>query len=244
MTITQPRAARGDRRPTVSRDVIVTAREQLTDRMLRLTLGGTDLLAAVHDAPGAWVKLFITEDDGFDEHGRAYTVRGFDPVSDEISLDVFLHDGGAIPRWAREVRIGDTARIGGPRQSRAPGSGSASLMLFGDETALPAISAILEREHAGRPAHAVIETGDDRDRQDLELPSTASVTWLHREHRSQPGAALVDAAARMRFAPDAGVWFAAEAAAAHHFRKLVSPADVAELHVHGYWRRGVGDYRE
>lgn len=246
MTTTQPTTAatRRDRRPTAARDIIVTAREQVSEHMTRLTLGGDDLVATVHDAPGAWVKLFVEEPDGFGEHGRAYTIRGFDPIRDEITIDVFLHGTGTMPRWARESRIGTRARIGGPRASGAPSSAAATVALFGDETALPAIAAILEREHSGRRVSAAIELADDRDRQDITVPRGAAVTWLTRGRGESPGAQLLAAAERTVFTPTTGVWFAGEAASAHWFRHRLRSLDVAELHVQGYWRSGVGDYRE
>ncbi|MBP6684378.1 MAG: siderophore-interacting protein [Leucobacter sp.] len=244
MATTATRPPRGDRRPIISRDVVVTSREQVTEHMLRLTLGGSDLIAAVHDTPGAWVKLFVDEPDGFGEHGRAYTVRGFDPVRDEISIDFFLHGVGTMPRWASECAIGARARIGGPRPSGAPSPAAATLALFGDETSLPAIAAILEREHSHRTIKAFIEVADERDHQELEAPDSATTTWLPRRRGEAPGSQLLAAAERTEFTEDTGVWFAGEASSAHWFRRKLRALTVAELHVQGYWRSGVGDYRE
>ncbi|KRC58586.1 hypothetical protein ASE14_18675 [Agromyces sp. Root81] len=237
-------APRSGRSVTVSRDVVVTAREQVSERMLRLTLGGDDLAPAVHDSPGSWVKLFVPSTDGHGEHGRAYTVRGFNPIRDEIDVDVFLHGGGTMPRWAGACRIGDLARIGGPRPSGAPTRTATSLLLLGDETSLPAISAILEREHSARPIQAFIETGARGDRQELDVPAHTTLTWLHRSRADAPGSLLAAAASRTRFGPGTGVWFAAEAASAKQFRRTTREREVAGLHVQGYWRSGIGDYRE
>ncbi|MEB4613650.1 siderophore-interacting protein [Leucobacter sp. M11] len=240
-TATPPRAPR---RAAVLREVAVTAREQISERMLRVTLGGHDLAPTVHDAPGAWVKLFVPLPGGAGEHGRAYTVRGFDPIRDEITVDIFLHDGGTMTAWALGCRVGSPARIGGPRPSGAPGASAASLLLFGDETALPAISAMLEREHRERPAHAIVELGSPGDQQELELPPKASITWLLRGRTDAPGSLLVAAAPRARLDPNTGVWFAAEAHAAQEFRRLLRPVQLSESHTQGYWRRGVGDHQE
>lgn len=237
-------AARSGRSVTVSRDVVVTAREHVSERMLRLTLGGDDLAPAVHDSPGSWVKLFVPTAGGRGEHGRAYTVRGFDPIRDEIDVDVFLHNDGIMPRWAEACRIGDPARIGGPRPSGAPTRTAASLLLLGDETSLPAISAILEREHGDRPIQAFIETGSRADRQDLHVHTHTTLTWLHRTRADAPGSLLTSTASRIRFDPDTAVWFAAESASAQQTRRMTRERATAGLHVQGYWRSGVGDYRE
>lgn len=236
-------AARPTPRPTISREVVVTARERITAHMLRLTLGGDDLAPAVHDSPGSWIKLFVPRAGEVGEHGRAYTVRGFDPVRDEVIIDVFVHEGGTMPRWAIGARIGEPARIGGPRSGGAPDETAASLLLLADETALPAVAAILARERGGRPVRAFIEIGDPRDRQELEAPTSADIAWLDRGTHA-PGTPLAAAAARLELGPDAGVWFAAEAHAAQVMRRMLRTQAVAQAHVQGYWRRGVGDYRE
>jgi NADPH-dependent ferric siderophore reductase len=235
---------RPGRRAVVSRDVVVTAREFVSERMLRLTLGGDDLAPVVHPSPGSWVKLFVPDPDGSGEHGRAYTIRGHDPVRNEIEIDVVLHDGGIMPRWARGSRIGEPARVGGPRASGAPSAAASSVLLLGDETSLPAIAAILEREYADRPLLALIEVGDLGDRQELRTPSRAEVRWLHRRTGSAPGSLLVDAGSRVEIDPGAAVWFAAEASSAQVFRRMLRGVEVAEFHVQGYWRQGVRDYRE
>ncbi|MGO2140025.1 MAG: siderophore-interacting protein [Leucobacter sp.] len=241
-----PTTERTTRRANTTRDVVVTSREHVSEHMIRLTLAGHGLLAVVHETPGSWVKLFINEPDGFGEHGRAYTVRGFDPVADEIIIDVFLHGAGTVPEWAERCAIGSRARVGGPRPSGWPSRGTESLFLFGDETSLPAIAAMLEREHSHRNVSAFIELGDDRDRQDFELPRTSAAvtTWLTRGRGEKPGSQLLAAANDARFTPESGVWFAGEAASAHWFRHRLRDRGVAELHVKGYWRSGVGDYRE
>lgn len=244
MTTLNATPPRAPRRAAILRDVAVTARELVSERMLRLTLGGHDLAPVVHDSPGAWVKLFVPLAGGEGEHGRAYTVRGFDPIRDEIIVDVFLHAGGTMTGWAKDCRIGSPARIGGPRPSGFPGAAAASLLLFGDETALPAISAMLEREHRERPMHAHIEIGTPGDRQELELPPRTTVSWLLRSPGEAPGARLLAAAPRARLDPNTGVWFAAEAGAAHEFRRLARTLPLAETHVQGYWRLGAQDHQE
>lgn len=230
----------------VLRDVVVTAREHLTEHMLRLHLSGDDLTPTVHDDPGAWVKLFAPQPDG-SEHGRAYTVRGHDPFRDEITVDVFLHPGGTMPRWASECRVGSPARIAGPRGGGADDRHADALALFADETALPALAAILERENHvrhGRPVRAVIEVGDERDRQELAAPKHAEIVWLIRESGEAPGTRLAAATHLINIHPGSAAWFAAEASAAREARRALRERELASLHVQGYWRAGVGDYRD
>lgn len=92
--------------PTAPLDVVVASRDRVSEHMLRLTLGGTDPHCHRRRHPGVWVKLVVDEPDGSGEHCRAYTVRGFDPVRDEISIDVFLHGLGTIPAGHRSAQSG------------------------------------------------------------------------------------------------------------------------------------------
>jgi NADPH-dependent ferric siderophore reductase len=55
------------------------------------------------------------------------------------------------------------------------------LLLAGDETAAPAIAAILEALPAGRAARAFVEVPDAEDRLPLHLAPGAELTWLPRE---------------------------------------------------------------
>lgn len=231
------------RRQIASRDVVVTAREYVTDHMLRITFAGEDLHAVVHGTAGSWVKLFITTPAG-EEHGRAYTVRGFNPFTNEIEIDFFIHQGGRMPQWAASCQLGERARVGGPRRGGAPAGDIAALTLFGDETSLPAIQAIAERAHDGQAVSAFIELGDDADRQHTTRRGNVAITWLSRDAGTPPGSELLRVAATQQFASDSAVWFAAEARAAQLFRQILADHSPATAHVQGYWRSGVGDYRE
>ena len=247
--MTTPRSAtaatRRDRRPTVTRDIVVTAREQLSPRMLRLTLGGDDLVATVHDTPGAWIKLFIDEPDGFGEHGRAYTVRSFDPMRDEITIDVFRHGAGTVARWAHESRIGTRARIGGPRASGAPTSAATALDALRRRDRAPGDrrdprTRALGPHHRGHH-RAWRRQGPPRHR----APARRGDHLAHpRQRRTPRHPAARRRRARRRSPEPPACGLPGEAASAHWFRHRLQALDIAQLHVQGYWRSGVGDYRE
>jgi iron complex transport system ATP-binding protein len=59
-------------------------------------------------------------------------------------------------------------------------NGSRRVLLAGDETALPAISSILESLPADVTGHAFLEVPDGSDFRDINTGSTVSVTWLAR----------------------------------------------------------------
>jgi NADPH-dependent ferric siderophore reductase len=98
---------------------------------------------------------------------RTYTVRAVRPERAEVDVDIVLHgvdDGHAGPaaRWAASAVPGDRIVLLGPdRPGRgrmwgvewAPPAAATTLLLAGDETAVPAVCAILE-SLGGRPATA------------------------------------------------------------------------------------------
>src|SRR3712207_604915 len=86
---------------------------------------------------------------------RTYTVRAVRPEFAEVDIDFAAHgDIGPASAWVRRAAEGDQLVLVGPDAEGedpragiewAPGSAT-SLLLAGDETAVPAISAILESD--------------------------------------------------------------------------------------------------
>ncbi|NWM24830.1 siderophore-interacting protein, partial [Escherichia coli] len=78
--------------------------------------------------------------------------------------------------------LGPNRRLVGPDYGGIefrPGT-ARRLLLAGDETALPAICAILETLPAGFTGHAFIEVPDARDEQRVLSRSDVELTWLAR----------------------------------------------------------------
>ncbi|MWB98815.1 siderophore-interacting protein [Agromyces seonyuensis] len=134
---------------------------------------------------------------------RTYTVRAVRPESSEVDVDFVRHgDEGPASRWAGRVRVGDEVVLVGP-DGRSPDHhvgidwrpGTVSrVLLCGDETAAPAIAAILERLPAHLTGAAFIEVPHASDVLDLVAPAGVEVAFLARENA--PHGARLDAAAR------------------------------------------------
>jgi NADPH-dependent ferric siderophore reductase len=140
---------------------------------------------------------------------RTYTVRAVRPDRYELDVDMVFHgETGPACRWLANARVGDELAVVGP-DARYPGehggvefrppAGVQTVLLAGDETAVPAVLNILERLPAGLSGQALLEVPDPAD----ALPLTAAnlpVRWLAREGQP-PGAQLVpavrEAAARL-----------------------------------------------
>lgn len=162
----------------------------------------------------SWYQAWLGMDA--EERGsmRTYTVRASrcDGERPEIDVDFVLHldadgRGGPAAEWAAAARPGDRVCVIGPNSSAAqcatagayggiewsPGLAQ-HVLLAGDETAVPAISAILESLPEDISGHAFLEVPDARDIQDIRTRSSVSITWLTRGGLSH-GEAL-DAAVR------------------------------------------------
>lgn len=133
---------------------------------------------------------------------RTYTVRNPRPEAREVDIDFVLHgDAGPASAWATSAAVGDEVVVVGP-DSRAddrsgiewnPGSAT-RVLLAGDETALPAISAILESLPADIRGHAFIEVPHADDALAVTTASDVSQTWLVRD--GAPLGEKLDAAVR------------------------------------------------
>jgi NADPH-dependent ferric siderophore reductase len=176
---------------------------------------------------------------------RTYTVRRWLPEIPEMWLDFVVHgDEGIAGPWAAAAQPGDRLRFMGPGGNYAPDTGSDWHLLAGDEAALPAIAAALERMPAGAPVKAYIEVAGPDEEQKLDCPPDAEIAWLHRGDR-QVGAALIDAVRGMTFPGGRMQAFVhGEATFVKNLRgflrnDLAIPRE--QLSISGYWRRGLNE---
>ena len=185
-----------------------------------------------------WIRAELPRDQW--PRTRTYTVRHWDPDTAELSIDVVHHgDEGIAGPWAARVAPGDEIRLLGPGGAYAPSTEADWHLLAGDESALPAIAASLERLPAGARAYAFIEVAGPDEEQ--KLPPSAEVTWLHRG-AAPVGKALVQAVTDFEFPPGAVQAFVhGEATFVKELRRLLLverglPRE--RVSISGYWRTG------
>jgi NADPH-dependent ferric siderophore reductase len=235
--------------------------ERLTPHMTRIVLGGDGLAGfTAGEYTDHYVKLLFPVEDvaypePFDlqrireelprEHWprmRTYTVRRWDATARELTIDVVLHgDEGLAGPWATRVRPGDDVRFAGPGGGYAPSPDADWHLMAGDESALPAIAASVERLPDDARAHVFIEVSGPEEEQKLETPDGATVTWLHRGG-ARVGDALVQAVTELEFAPgDVQAFVHGEAGFVKELRRvLLRERGVARerVSISGYWRLG------
>jgi NADPH-dependent ferric siderophore reductase len=124
---------------------------------------------------------------------RTYTVRAVRPAARELDVDLVRHgDAGPASRWAGGAAEGDELLVVGPNAAHPgptraaawnPPPGRPFLLLGGDETAVPAVAAILERLPADARGTAVLEVPAPGDVLDLAAPAGITVCWHARGSR-------------------------------------------------------------
>jgi NADPH-dependent ferric siderophore reductase len=121
---------------------------------------------------------------------RTYTVRAVRTDPAEVDVDFVLHGAtGPASAWAETARVGDEIVLVGPNAlfegptggfEWHPPADASCLLIAGDETAVPAICAIVESLPEGCRAIALMEVPTAADALDVVAPSGVRVTWLPR----------------------------------------------------------------
>ena len=177
--------------------------------------------------------------------GRRYTVRAWDPDARLLTIDFVVHGAvGHAGRWANHARTGDLLQLTGPSGGYAPSTTADWHLMVGDESALPAIAAALERLPAGARAKVYVEVGSPADELPLAGAGEIEVRWLHRDGRPF-GEPLVEAVRALEFPPGRVHAFVhGEAGAMKELRRLLRVergVPRGDLSISGYWRRGMDD---
>ncbi len=241
----------------------LVARRRLTPRMIRVTLRCDEfgdgwptsqpgeILTLLFAPPGDEIVLplqgWVFPPGAPEQEWRNYTVRRHDPAAGEIDVDVVLHEPrGLACTWANELALGAPVGYAGPRVDYAPRDDAEWLLLCGDETALPAIAAILESPPPARRVVAVVEVADAHEEHAIDAPGGAEVRWVHRD--GAPAATtshLADALRRLPLPDGPGqAWGAAESRIARDLRTVLrEERGMPRRHVKatGYWLR-TGDW--
>jgi NADPH-dependent ferric siderophore reductase len=232
--------------------------------MIRVVLGGDGLTGFTADRYADHYVKLIFPPDGVDypvpcdldlirrelprdqwPRMRTYTVRAWDATTGELTIDFVYHgDEGLAGPWAAQARPGDQVLFRGPGGGYAPSPAADWHLLVGDESALPAIGAALERLPHGAPARVFVEIAGPAEEQQLTAAGAVEIVWVHRNGRIV-GEALVEAVRALAFPPGAVHAFVhGEANFVRELRRMLRvdlrvPQD--QLSISGYWRRGDDD---
>lgn len=252
--------------PLVVRTVKVISADNVDGRTRRVRLEGDELGAferagfshPAFAAPGFddHIKLIFALDgdieaalprqhvDGIEwtpsEHRvtRDYTPHSVDWRTGSFSLDFVLHGDGPAVSWARQAAPGATVSFVGPKSSQVLPVDATSVVLIGDETALPAVRRFLDERPLTVPAHVVVTGGGEDSLSHLRLRETDSIRFGRvNEPDGDAIAALFDT---VYSAEDLGdrpfVWASGEARSLLPLRRrLAGRVDKSRRSITGYW---------
>ncbi|RJQ82960.1 siderophore-interacting protein [Pseudonocardiaceae bacterium YIM PH 21723] len=182
---------------------------------------------------GAWYQGYLSMPEEVRPWMRSYTVRSYDPETCTLDVDFLLHrHAGPATRWAIDAQPGDRIGRFGPSAMfgrRIPLSTRLAeadwVLLAGDESAIPAMSTIIEA--CSRPMRAFI-------RSPYEYPMQ---TWGALDlHWGDPLDAVRGASLP---AGRPFCWLAGEAGLVRDLRRhLVGERGIArsDIEFTGYWR--------
>ncbi|MCX4974295.1 siderophore-interacting protein [Streptomyces sp. NBC_00620] len=226
-----------------------------TEPRVPIELGWGSPRSSEAESGGGWWQAWRELPDDVRAVMRSYTLRSLRRDPDEIDIDFVLHGvepeaetpAGPASRWASEAAPGDRVLLLGPaiEDNRAirfrPPEDTDLVVVWADETAVPAASAILESLPAGTRARAWLEVEHTEDIQDLVIAADADITWLVRDD-SSPMAVDAVRAAQLPPAERPYVWIAGESGQVKELRRhLVREREIDRRRITfvGYWRRGL-----
>lgn len=245
-------------RPTTHLEVL--SKEWLNPTMLRLIVGGPNF-DSFNDIgfSDAYIKIVFDPEGKPYPHvvdvrqiqeteprenwpkTRTYTVRWVDQENKCLAIDLVIHgDEGVAAPWAVNCKEGDLIQFMGPGGKWEPDTESDFHLFVGDESALPAIAAGLERLPEDAEGAAVIEVSEHG--LDVAHPEGVSVQWLVRGHDAYDPAALAAKVRGLGLADKGAVSVFAhgERDAMKQLRAVFNELEIPRerLSLSGYWAYG------
>ncbi|USQ77857.1 siderophore-interacting protein [Ornithinimicrobium cryptoxanthini] len=187
-----------NRPPRPQAVLTVESSQWVSPTTVRLVAGGPGFSElSFNDFTDAYVKLvFVRPELGltppYDEAAlreqlppedwpvrRTYTLRWVDRTSERLAIDFVVHgdDGFAAP-WARNARPGDQFSLSGAGGAYSPDLTADWHLFIGDESAMPAIAAALERLPSDARGAAFFQVTEESGRFEITGPVGIRQTWL------------------------------------------------------------------
>ena len=229
------------------RNVTVSEVSKLTPQLIRIVATGELEDWSISGGPGGHFKVFIPQAGGEEHVMRTYTVRDYDGVQGRLTVDFAVHAHGPATTWAVNAAPGAAFQISGAARSGYEPSDEAGWTVFiADQSALPAVAAIVERLPAGYPARVLIEVPATDEQLELSSPADLYVDWI--VERGAPCEQLVAAEVALELPSGEGdIWVGCEADAMRRIRgNLLHDRGLSPraLHTRAYWKQNVANHSD
>jgi len=249
-------------------NAMVCAIQDSTPHLRRISLKHELLRDIGTLAPGAHFKVFIPSahsgqaalpellsgrpvwpDEKTKPYIRTYTIRNIDQLTGILDVEFVLHgDSGPASAWAEKVSIGNHVGIGLKKSGKVHEQTDWCLFA-GDETAIPAITAMLEVLPVTTTGLALLEVAGEADIFQIRTESAVEIRWLIRNGIPPEQSELIINAIKKVVLPDAllksrRVWIAGEENMVRAMRKCASEQlglSREELRATVYWTAGLSE---
>jgi len=222
----------------------VTARQQVTPLMVRLTLAleeGSEWRTTGAGDEFIHIDLGAETMDVDGHSERHYTVSGIVPGG--LEVEVFLHGHGAGATWGRNAAVGDGVLISDPFAYYKAPDASVPRILVGDLTALPAIVRILADAGADENFRVIVELPSLEESRELESAASVDVQWRVAGNGIGPSAVcdIVRGLSRegiLTAEADVYIWIACESKISRSARTLLRKEvglPITKQRIVGYW---------
>ncbi|WP_347585955.1 siderophore-interacting protein [Acrocarpospora sp. B8E8] len=235
---------------TLSGDDVQHLEQNGYDQAGRLFFAGPGQHEVVFPSSEKWMLQYSLQPGRRRPRVRTYTIRRFRPQMSAFDIEICVHEKQAADTaapgnaWALAAEPGDTVSFLDEGYGFLPTPGSAWQLLVGDESALPAILAILERSANTLPAEVFLEVPVGEDiRQEITAPADTNIHWLPRNAPDMRPGTLALQAVRDAHLPSGPyyAWTAGESSLVTGIRRhLINDRDVprSDIAFRGYWKHG------
>lgn len=239
------------------RTLTIKETKMLGLNMKQVVFTGDDLKDFVSDSPDDHLKLFFpypdeevakapsfTASEGKNVSGRLpimrdYTPRSYDPETNELRVDFFLHQNGVGTDWVRSVVVGSRLLVAGPRASRVVPYSFDGYLLVGDESFLPSVARRLEELPREAKTEVILVVASIKNIVELPEKPSLNVRWVF--HESAGKEEFVHAVRKFRKpAGDWYTWVGCEKESAFAVKEiLLKEYDFKEewISAKAYWQR-------
>ncbi len=175
----------------------VTAVEEVTPNLIRITAGGEGFAAlTLNECTDKYVKILFADP----RHGlvppydlarlrevapeklprnRTYTLRHVDAEAETVTIDFVVHgDEGIAGPWARAARPGDTLTMSGAGGKYSPVADAPWHLLVADHTAVPAVSSAIEAMPDEATGVLIASVEHEADRELPDTPAGLDIIWV------------------------------------------------------------------
>lgn len=195
-------------------------------------------------APNLAIRLIVSNPPEGQPISRVYTVRSFNPVDAQIEIDFVKHeDLSPAMEWLNSAQVGTKIGLIGPRPHFIPNfTAKKHVVMFADDTAVPALYSILKQWELGLSADIFIESFEKDIASQLPELEHVKIHSFYKEHHTSQKGLLLKAAFALENYENITIWAACERNEARALRQFFledQQLNKNDVRIAGYWRDGV-----